>query len=366
MKIPLVDLTAQYRSIKSEIDAAISAVIRDAVFIGGRYVDEFEGHFADYLNVRHCIGVGNGTDAIFIALKALGIGSGDEVITAANTFIATSEAISLAGAKPVFVDCHPETYTIDTRRIPAAITPRTKAIIPVHLYGQPADMDPILVLAKKHDLTVIEDAAQAHGAAYHGRKVGALGVCGCFSFYPGKILGAYGDGGAVVTQDDVLAEKIRMFANHGRKDKYLHEFEGINSRLDALQAAILDVKLKHLENWIERRRAVARKYDEALRGIVGTPKAMAGARHAYHLYVIRVKGREKVQKKLLEDGISTGVHYPVPLPLLPAYRHLGYQAKDFPVASRLADEILSIPIHESMERPQVDYVVEKLKKILTH
>ncbi|MDP3948020.1 MAG: DegT/DnrJ/EryC1/StrS family aminotransferase [bacterium] len=366
MEIPLVDLKVQYRSIKSEIDAAISSVLQDAVFIKGRYVDEFERHFADYLGIRHCIGVGNGTDAIFIALKMLGVGSGDEVITAANTFIATSEAISLAGAKPVFVDCNPETYNIDTERVEAAITPRTKAVIPVHLYGQSADMDPILALAEKHNLTIVEDAAQAHGATYGGRKAGTFGACATFSFYPGKNLGAYGDGGAIVTNDDALAQKMRMFANHGRKDKYLHEFEGVNSRLDALQAAILDVKLKHLEHWIERRRAVARRYDEALRGIVETPKAMADARHAYHLYVIRVNDREKVQKKLLEDGIGTGVHYPVPLPLLPAYRHLGHQAKDFPVASRLAGEILSIPINESMEQPQVDYVVEKLKNVLTH
>ena len=366
MKIPLVDLKTQYGSIKGEIDAAIASVLQDAVFIKGKYVDEFERHFADYLGIRHCIGVGNGTDAIFIELKALGIGPGDEVITAANTFIATSEAISLAGARPVFVDCHPETYNIDTERIEAAITPRTKAIIPVHLYGQPADMDPIMALAEKRNLTVLEDAAQAHGATYGGRRAGTFGTCASFSFYPGKNLGAYGDGGAIVTNDDALAQKMRMFANHGRKDKYLHEFEGVNSRLDTLQAAVLDVKLKHLEDWIERRRAVARQYDEALKGVVETPTAMASARHVYHLYVIRVSDREMVQKKLLEDGIGTGVHYPVPLPLLPAYRHLGYQAKDFPVASRLADEILSIPINESMERPRVDYVVEKLKNALTH
>lgn len=364
-KIPLVDLRAQYLSIKSEIDQAMASVIGDSAFIGGKYAAEFEKSFADYLNVRHCIGVGNGTDALFIVIKSLGIGPGDEIITAANTFIATSEAISLAGAKPVFIDCNKETYNIDANLIENAITAKTKAIIPVHLYGQPADMDPILALAGKHNLKIIEDAAQAHGADYKGKKAGTFGSAATFSFYPGKNLGAYGDAGAIVTNDDKLAKKVRMFANHGRQDKYLHEIEGINSRLDGMQAAILSVKLKHLDDWIKRRREIAKRYNEALREIVETPRALEGASHVYHLYVIRVKSREKVQQRLLENGISTGIHYPVPLPLQPAYRQLNYQPADFPVASGLAGEILSIPVYESMTDEQVDFVIQKLKEAIT-
>src|SRR3989338_4105182 len=322
MEVPFLDLKAQYFSLKKEIDEAISSVIGDAAFIGGKYVAEFENDFAKYVGARHCVGVGNGTDALFVSLKAIGVGSGDEVIVPANSFIATSEAVTLAGARPVFLDCHSETYNIDVDLIERAITPKTKAIIPVHLYGQPADMDPIMQIAKNRGLAVIEDAAQAHGAVYKGNKVGNFGTAACFSFYPGKNLGAYGDAGAIVTNDDHLAEKIRMFANHGRKEKYLHETEGVNSRLDGLQAAVLGVKLRHLDEWIDSRRGVAGRYDGALQGTVLTPKVLTGVSHAYHLYVIRVKDREKTQQKLKEIGISTGVHYPIPLPLLPAYRYL--------------------------------------------
>ena len=362
MKIPLVDLRAQYLSIKDEIDQAVASVIDESAFISGKYVAEFEKNFADYIGVRHCIGVGNGTDALFIAMKSLGIGPGDEVITAANTFIATSEAISLAGAKPVFIDCDKETYNIDAGLIEKAITSKTKAIIPIHLYGQPADMDPILALAERRNIKIIEDTAQAHGADYKGKKTGTFGFAACFSFYPGKNLGAYGDAGAIVTNNDELAEQMRMFANHGRKDKYLHEIEGVNSRLDGLQAAILNVKLKYLDDWIRRRREVAKCYNEALQGVVETPRVLIGTSHVYHLYVIRVKSREKVQQKLIEDGISTGIHYPVPLPLQPAYRRSNYRPEDFPVACSLAGEILSIPIYESMEDNQVDYVAQKIKE----
>ncbi|MBI3038562.1 DegT/DnrJ/EryC1/StrS family aminotransferase, partial [bacterium] len=271
MPIPFVDLKAQYFSIKEEIDKAISAVLQESAFIGGRYLKSFEQNFAGYLGLKHCIGVGNGTDAISIALRSLGVKKDDEVITVANSFIATSEAISLTGAKVKFVDCDPKTYNIDVDKIESIVTGKTKAIVPVHLYGQPANMTAILEIAKKYNLFVVEDAAQAHGAKYNDRKIGTFGDCACFSFFPGKNLGAYGDAGAIVTNNDELAMKARMFANHGRVAKYDHEFEGTNSRLDGLQASVLDVKLRHLDDWTEQRRRIAKKYDEELRNIVSTP-----------------------------------------------------------------------------------------------
>ena len=361
MKVAFVNLKSQYASIKEEIDKAILNVIQDSAFIGGKYLKSFEKNFANYIGVKYCIGVGNGTDALFIALKTLGIGKNDEVITAANTFIATAEAITLTGAKVVFVDCTENTYNIDTQKIEKAITDKTKAIIPVHLYGQPADMDTILEIAKKHNLFVIEDAAQAHGAKYKGRNVGTFGDCACFSFYPGKNLGAYGDAGAVVTNNDLLASKIRMFANHGRKEKYNHEFEGINSRLDGLQAAILNVKLKYLDLWNDRRRAIAKIYDEELKDIVIIPSVLPDIRHVYHLYVIRVKNRNKLRELLAEKGISTGIHYPIPLPFLKAYSYLGHKPADFPVAYSIKDELLSLPIYGDMTDEQVEYVIQHLR-----
>jgi len=361
MKVAFVNLKSQYASIKEEIDKAILNVIQDSAFIGGKYLKSFEKNFANYIGVKYCIGVGNGTDALFIALKTLGIGKNDEVITAANTFIATAEAITLTGAKVVFVDCTENTYNIDTQKIEKAITDKTKAIIPVHLYGQPADMDTILEIAKKHNLFVIEDAAQAHGAKYKGRNVGTFGDCACFSFYPGKNLGAYGDAGAVVTNNDLLASKVRMFANHGRKEKYNHEFEGINSRLDGLQAAILNVKLKYLDLWNNRRRVIAKIYDEELKDIVIIPSVLPDVIHVYHLYVIRVKNRNKVRELLAEKGISTGIHYPTPLPFLKAYSYLGYKPIDFPIAHSIKDEILSLPIHADMTDEQVEYVIQHLR-----
>lgn len=360
MKIPFVDLKAQYENIKKEIDEAISGVILDSAFIGGKYLKSFERNFQNYIGVKHCIGVGNGTDALFIALKALGIGKGNEVITAANSFIATSEAVTMTGARVVFVDCDKETYNIDVKKIEGVITERTRAIIPVHLYGQPADMDGIMGVAKKHNLFVIEDAAQAHGAMYRGRRVGTLGDSACFSFFPGKNLGAYGDAGAVVTNNDELALKIRMYANHGRVEKYNHEFEGINSRLDGLQAALLDVKLKHLEEWTERRIAIAKKYDEGLRSVAVTPFIMQAVRHVYHLYVIQVKQRDRIRELLSEKGISTGIHYPIPLPFLKAYDYLGHKPADFPVSYALKDDILSLPIYGDMSDKQVEYVIDHL------
>lgn len=364
MKIPFVDLKAQYFSIKEEIDQAISNVIQDSAFIGGKYAKVFEKNFANYLGVKNCIGVGNGTDALYITLKALGVFDGDEVITVANTFIATSEAITMSGAKVVFVDCDKDTYNIDVDKIEATITSNTKAIIPVHLYGQPAEMDEIRDIAKKHNLYVVEDAAQAHGSEYQGQRIGTIGDIACFSFFPGKNLGAYGDAGAIVTNNDNLARKARMFANHGRIEKYNHEFEGTNSRLDGLQAAVLDVKLKHLDKWIERRRTIAKMYDAGLNDIVITPSVISDVKHVYHLYVIRIKDRDRVKELLAEKGIATGIHYPIPLPFLEAYSYLGHKPEDFPVAYSMKDEILSLPIHGDMTDEQVEYVITNLKDIV--
>ena len=363
MKIPFVDLKAQYYSIKEEIDQAISDVVEASAFIGGKYAKAFEKNFASYVGVKNCVGVGNGTDALYIALKSLGISEGDEVITAANTFIATSEAITMTGAKVVFVDCDKDTYNIDVDKIEAAITSNTKAIIPVHLYGQLVNMETIKDVAKKHDLYVVEDAAQAHGAEYKGLRVGTIGDIACFSFFPGKNLGAYGDAGAMVTNNDELARKARMFANHGRIEKYNHEFEGTNSRLDGLQAAILDVKLKYLDKWIERRRAIAKMYDAGLKDIVITPSVLSDVKHVYHIYVIRIKNRDMVKKLLAEKGIATGIHYPISLPFLKAYSYLGHKPADFPVAYSMKDEILSLPIHGDMTDEQVEYVIASLKDI---
>ena len=362
MKIPFVDLKTQYASIKEDVDEAIANVISEAAFIKGKYAKNFEQNFANYIGIKYCIGVGNGTDALFIALKVLGIGEGDEVITAVNSFIATSEAITMTGAKVVFVDCNRDTYNIDVNKIEAAVTDKTKAIIPVHLYGQSADMDKILMIARNRNLFVVEDAAQAHGAKYKGKNVGTFGNCACFSFFPGKNLGAYGDAGAIVTDNDEFAVRARMFANHGRKEKYNHEFEGVNSRLDGLQAAILDVKLKHLEKWLERRRTIAKMYDEGLKGIVVTPSVLQDVGHVYHLYVIRVKNRDRIRTILAEKGISTGIHYPIPLPFLKAYEYLDCKPSDFPVAYSQKDELLSLPIHGDMTDEQVEYVIEKLEE----
>lgn len=361
MKVPFNDLAKQYNSIRSEIDEAIRNVIADSAFVGGRYTKEFEDSFAGYCGTENCVGVGNGTDAIYIALKALGIGPGDEVITVANSFIATSEAITLTGARVVFVDCDPDTYNIDVTKIAAAITKRTKAIVPVHLYGRPADMTSLMSIAKEHGLLVVEDAAQAHGSEIDGRKVGTFGQAACFSFYPGKNLGAYGDAGAIVTDDAELALRCRMIANHGRVQKYDHDFEGINSRLDGIQAAVLSVKLKYLDEWTEKRRRAAVLYEGHLKGSgISYPVPDPGNRHVYHLYVVRVKDRDKVQALLSEAGISTGIHYPIALPDLEAYRYLGKSPGDYPVASRYAKEILSLPMFPELQEEEIQFVCERL------
>jgi dTDP-4-amino-4,6-dideoxygalactose transaminase len=365
VNIPLVDLQAQYATIKNEIDAVVSEVISQSAFIGGPYVQSFESAFAEYCGVRHCIGVGNGTDAIFIAIKALGVGDGDEVITVANSFIATSEAITQTGARVVFVDIDPKTYNIDTNKIAEKITSRTKAIIPVHLYGQPADMDPILSLAKKHNLKIVEDCAQAHGAVYKGRTIGSIGDIACFSFYPGKNLGAYGDAGAIVTNNDELAQKARMFANHGRIEKYDHEIEGVNSRLDGLQAAVLGVKLKHLEKWSESRRKNAYFYNEYLKGMdLVTPTEIDNIKAVYHLYVVRVKRelRQGLQEHLKSKGVSTGIHYPIALPNLKAYSYLNHNRNEFPEATKASQEIVSLPIYPELTEEQIRYIADGIKK----
>jgi len=365
MRIPFVDLKSQYLSIKDEIDKVLSEVISNAAFVGGAYVKSFEEAFAAFCGVKHCIGVGNGTDALFISLRALGIGRGDEVVTAANSFIATSEAITMSGAKVVFADIDPKTYNIDATKVEEKISKKTKAVIPVHLYGQPADMDPVLDIAKRHHIRVIEDAAQAHGAVYKGRKIGSIGDVGCFSFYPGKNLGAYGDAGAIVTNDDELASKARMISNHGRVEKYNHELEGVNSRLDGVQAAILEVKLAHLPQWTVHRQKNARIYDRNLHnsGLI-TPAEIDDVQAVYHLYVVRVQNRlrDKLQEYLESDGISTGIHYPITLPNLTAYAYLNHRADDFPMATKASQEILSLPMYPELEESQIAYIAKKIEE----
>lgn len=363
MNIPLVDLRAQYRDIKPEIDAAVLRVIENTNFILGDEVLAFEEAFADYCQTRFAVGIASGTAALHLVLRACGIGPGDEVITSPFTFIATAEAISQAGGRPVFVDIDPTTYNIDPARIEPAMTPRTKAIMPVHLYGQPAEMDPIMEIARRHGLRVIEDAAQAHGAEYREQRAGSIGDAGCFSFYPSKNLGACGDAGMVVTNDPELAERVRLLRNHGRQEKYIHLMEGYGERLDALQAAILAVKLKHLEAWIEQRRAHARLYDQLLAEVgIAIPQVADGVWHVYHLYVIRVVERERVRLALKERGIATGVHYPLPLHLQPAYAHLGCHRGDFPVAERAAEEVLSLPMYPELTPDQQEYVAESMAR----
>jgi dTDP-4-amino-4,6-dideoxygalactose transaminase len=320
MKIPFVDLQSQYQSIKEEADAAVLAVMGRGDFILGQAVSEFEKEFARYCEADHCVGVDSGYSALELILRGYGIGPDDEVITAANTFVATALAISNTGATPVLVDMDPETYNIDPSRIEAAITPRTRAIMPVHLYGQPADMDPIMAIAAEHDLKVIEDAAQAHGARYKGRRTGSLGHAAGFSFYPGKNLGAYGDGGAVVTDDEELADRVRMLRNLGMRVKYHHEIKGFNHRLDTMQAAVLRVKLPHLDKWNEGRRRVAARYAKALAELpVITPYAPSHVEPVYHLDVIRIQNRDALMEKLGEAGIASGLHYPIPIHLLGVY-----------------------------------------------
>jgi dTDP-4-amino-4,6-dideoxygalactose transaminase len=357
--IPLVDLQAQYVSIRSEVDDAIRRVVESAQFIMGPDVAAFESEFAAWCDVSHCVGVGSGTAALELTLRVLGVGVGDEVVTVAHTFIATAEAISAVGAKPVFVDIDPLTYTLDPDGFAAAISPRTRAVIPVHLYGQPADMTRIEAIAAQHGIAVVEDAAQAHGATWEGVKVGSFGNAACFSFYPGKNLGAYGDAGAVTTRDVEVAAQVRLLRNHGRRSKYLHDQVGFGHRIDTLQAAVLRAKLSYLDAWISARRRLAARYDELLSnsGVI-LPTVAPAANPAWHLYVIRIPERDEMVASLERSGISAGVHYPVPLHLQPAYADLGQKLGALPVTEAVAATCLSLPLYPELSDAQQEQVAE--------
>lgn len=363
MKIPFVDLKAQYQSIKPEIDEAISKVISETAFIGGKYVKEFEQLFSKYLNINHVIACANGTDSLEILLKAYGVAINDEVIVPAVSWISTSEAVSSTGAKPVFVDIDPISYTIDVKLIESKITPQTKAIIPVHLYGNPADMKEIMLIAKKYNLIVIEDCAQSHGAEIDGKMVGTFGDAASFSFYPGKNLGAYGDAGAMATNNTTIAEKIRMIANHGQLEKHKHLIEGRNSRMDGIQAAVLSAKIKYLHEWTAKRIEIADYYSLLLKTLnIKTPFVKNYYKHVFHLYVIVTEKRDELKEQLETHGIETAIHYPTALPFLDAYKSRGYSHTDFPIAHDFTSKILSLPIYPELTKEMVMYVVENIKK----
>jgi dTDP-4-amino-4,6-dideoxygalactose transaminase len=352
--IPFVDLPAQYRALRFEIDAAVAGVFESAQFILGPSVATFEQDFAVFCQTTEAIGVNSGTSALHLSLLAAGVGQGDEVITVPFTFVATVAAIEYAGARPVLVDVEPDFLTMDPARLEAAITPRTKAIIPVHVFGQPADMDPIMAIARKHGLVVIEDACQAHGSEYKGRRCGSIGQLGCFSFYPGKNLGAYGEGGAVVTSDPDLAKRIRLLRAWGEETRYEHKYRGFNYRMDGVQGAILGVKLRYLEAWTEARRRNAAEYGRQLEETPAVlPRERRDVRHVYHLYVVRLEQRDAWRERLTEAGVQTGVHYPIPIHLQPAYRDLGYSAGDFPVCERASGEVLSLPMFPELTQDQI-------------
>jgi dTDP-4-amino-4,6-dideoxygalactose transaminase len=364
MRIPLVDLVAGYAAIRGEIDAAIAEVLGGASFIMGPHVAEFERRFAVWTGARRAVGVANGTEAVRLALLACGIGPGDEVITVADTFIATAEAISACGATPVFVDVDAATHTIDPARIEPRVTPRTRAIVCVHLYGHACDLDPILEIAGRRGLAVIEDCAQCHGGRYKGRPLGTIGRIGCFSMFPAKILGAFGDAGAIVTDDERLAETVARLRDHGRTSKHESAAIGCNARLDALQARILTVKLAHVDRWIAERRRLAAAYDAALAGLVGTPIVHEWAFHPFYMYVIRTPRRDALRAHLEANGIGCGVHYPVPIHLQGAYAHLGYRRGDLPETERAADEVLSLPLYPELTEAQQAFVVAAIAELL--
>lgn len=360
--IPFVDLKAQYRSIKDEVNAAIGRVLENTSFILGPEVQAFEEAFADYVGAKYCVALNSGTAAVQVAVQSCGIGAGDEVIIPANTFFATAEGVSTAGATPVLVDADPISYNIDVTKIEAAITPRTRAIMPVHLYGQSADLDSIKEIAARHNLVVIEDAAQAHGSQYKGRRVGAMGQAGCFSFYPGKNLGAYGEGGAVVTNDEAVARQARLLRDHGSAKKYHHEIIGYNFRLEGIQGAVLNVKLKYLDQWNDLRRQNAARYNELLADSgFGLPTEMDYARHIYHLYVVQSDDRDGLQQTLTAADVQTGIHYPIPIHLQPAYAFLGHKAGDFPESERQAGRILSLPMFPELTAEQIEAVAAAVK-----
>lgn len=360
--IPLVDLRAQYRSIKPEIDSAIGRVLESGQFVLGGEVAAFEQEFAAFSGTAHGIAVNSGTSALHLALLAAGVGPGDEVITVPFTFVATVAAIRYTGARPVFVDIDPRSFTMDVTRLEAAVTARTRAIVPVHLYGQPADMDPVMSIARRHNVVVIEDAAQAHGAEYRGRRVGSVGDLACFSFYPGKNLGAYGEGGLVTTSNPSYARTIRLLRDWGEESRYHHVVQGFNYRMDAIQGAILRVKLRHLEAWTEQRRVHAARYDDLLRGAaVETPKTLADRRHVHHLYVIRTRRRIELQEALRARGIGTGIHYPIPVHLQKAHADLGYGTGDFSSAEEAAAEVLSLPLYPELTVAAQDDIADAVR-----
>ena len=361
--VPFLDLKAQHEQMRPEIDAAVMRVIDSAQFVLGPEVAAFEERFAGYCGVQSCAALNSGTSALHLALLAAGIGPGDEVITVSMTFVATTAAILYCGAKPVFVDVDPNTWTMDPNLIEAAITPRTKAILPVHLHGLMADMDPIMELARRHDLVVIEDAAQSHGAEYKGRRAGSIGDIGCFSFYPGKNLGAYGEGGAVVSNNPDLARKVALLRDWGQESKYNHVVAGYNYRMDGIQGAVLNVKMQYIEAWTEARRRVAADYDRLLaKSGYNRPAPPSHCRHVYHVYAVALSHRDDVQKTLQEEGIATGIHYPVPVHLQKAYANLKYKQGDFPVTESLAGRFLSLPIYAELRPEQVLEVVLALEK----
>ena len=373
MNIPFLDLKANYNSIKSEVDAAIQNVLDNTAYILGASVQNFEKDFASAQQVKYCLGTSSGTDANHLVLWGLGIGPGDEVIMPANTFIATAWGATLCGATPVFVDCHPESYNIDPAKIEAAITKKTKAIVAVHLYGQSADLDPLKEIARKHDLILVEDAAQAHLAEYNGKPIGGLTAAASFSYYPGKNLGAYGEGGAVTTNDEALYNKIKKLREHGQSQKYYHDTFGHNYRMEGIQGAVLGVKLKHLSKWTDARRSVAAKYNAGLKDVtkVIPPKEMTYAKHVYHLYVIQLNDgsleassqlRDKLKDFLTQNGVNVGLHYPIPLHMQECFKGLGYKKGDFPNSERIAEAGLSLPMFPEMSDEQINYVIEKVKE----
>jgi dTDP-4-amino-4,6-dideoxygalactose transaminase len=363
MKIPFVDLKSLHREIKDDLREVFDRVLDNSTFVLGPEVQRFEQEFAAYCGTEHCVAVNTGTAAIHLALAALSIGPGDEVITVPHTFIATAEAITAVGAKPVFIDINPVSFTMDPSLLEAAITRKTRAIIPVDLYGQVADMDPILEIANRHGIPVIEDACQAHGAEYRGRKAGAFGVAGCFSFYPGKNLGACGEGGAVTTNDAELAQRIRLWRDHGSSKRYEHIFPGLNMRMEGIQGGILSVKLKYLDRWNDQRRQAASAYDKALADTdIEVPTEMDYGRHVYHLYVIQSENRDALRQQLSDAGIESGLHYPTPLHLQEAYRFLGYKQGDFPVTERVKSRILSLPMYPGIDPKAVERVTSELRE----
>ncbi len=363
--IPFLDLQSQYATIRDEIHAAIQRVIEECAFASGPAVAAFETAFARYCGVRHCIGVNSGTSALHLALLACGVGPGDEVITVPMTFVATAWAISYVGARPVFVDIEPHTCTIDPTQVERAITSRTRALLPVHLYGQMADLGPLLDICERHGLVLIEDAAQAHGAEYYGGRAGGFGRVGCFSFYPGKNLGAYGEAGAIITNDDLIAVRVRALRDHAQSEKYRHEEVGFNYRMDGIQGAVLGVKLPHLDTWNAARRQVAARYQALLCDTaLVLPGEAEGRRSVWHLYVVRYPERDLLQQALTEAGIGSGLHYPIPVHLQPAYAHLGHRVGDFPVAEQVAHECLSLPMYAELNQEQQAYVAVSLKQAM--